>query len=553
MATADERAFVVFERGDVRDNVILGAWRNTLRASVNPETGVTFTEDEITRATQPGSRFYIEADAIDLYGMARQQRALWFAQQIDPRKANSAFLETFHGRLWLGPDSKLPAVGASGPALATGVATTVIPGSTTLGDPTAAVAVDGNGVRFQVLQTVVIPSSKQVTVTMQAINGGFSTRLAVGTVLTWSTGINPGTDPTADVLEVFDGGFDEETDEEYAARIEERIRERPASGNATHFQTWAAEASNAVQQAFVYPVALNAGTVLVVVTEKRGDNVLTEQVPEGPNARVPAVSTLEAVADYLIAPASPVVPQRVSVFVAGPNMQESDLVVLINMAKGRNGGWGDAVPWPAYSQFAAQTQIKTVSGDGLTLTVNTDIPLVNNVASLSGVDAPAMMLWDVNVSRWVKLDVASVTDPVPGSLSLRDFTIVLNTEPLMYDSSQAPRTTPVIAVGERLSPYTDRLTVVAEALEDYFDGLGPGEIVSTVDARYARGARQPFPSSKYPIRAGQAMITNIIDALSGTASDGQVIYISRNEPDLPSNPIDGPNMVSLGNVNIFPF
>ena len=109
MATPDERAFVVFPRGAVRDDVILANWRNELRVSVNPETGIIFTEDEIQRATQPGTRWYIEADSIDLFGQAAQQRALYFVSQIDPRKANTQFLNQFHGRIWLGPNSRLPA------------------------------------------------------------------------------------------------------------------------------------------------------------------------------------------------------------------------------------------------------------------------------------------------------------------------------------------------------------------------------------------------------------------------------------------------------------
>ena len=47
MAAPDERYFKVFRRGEVRDDVILAAWRNALRDLTNPDTGITFTEDEI--------------------------------------------------------------------------------------------------------------------------------------------------------------------------------------------------------------------------------------------------------------------------------------------------------------------------------------------------------------------------------------------------------------------------------------------------------------------------------------------------------------------------
>lgn len=551
MALPDERAFVVFPRGHVRDNIILANWRNELRISVNPATGVVFTEDEIQRATQPGSRWYIEADSIDLYSLAAQQRALFFVSQIDPRKANTTFLNQFHGRIWLGPNSRLPAVGANGPVLATGTGGTVIPGSAVLGDPAAAVAVDPNGLRFQNLTTEVIDLILgTVQLQMVGIDTGFVTRLPLDTILTWSSGVNPGTDPTAIVLAPFDGGFDIETDEEYAARIEDRIRNRPASGNAAHFQAWSQEATVATEQAFVYPVALNAGSVVVAITEKRPPLLTTAQVPEGPNARVPSANTLITVGNYLIAPNSPVVPQRVFVVVTGIVPQQSDTVVRISMAQGRSGGWADVLPWPTFSQTTLQVQITSVNGTGLILTADTDADLPNLAALLTAPDAPKLMLFDVNISRWVQLDVLSISDP--GGPGVRSFTITLNTEPVMYDPAGVVRTTPVIEVGDRLSPFTDRLALIAESTEGYFDSLGPGEVVSSTDVRAARAARQPRPANKFPIRAGQALISAILDALGGTASDAELSFISRNDPDLPTSIIDGPNLVTFGDINIFP-
>lgn len=553
MATPDERNFVVFPRGAVRDDVILANWRNNLRVSTNPATGLVFTEDEIQRATQPGTRWYIEADSIDLFGQAQQQRALGFVSQIDPRHANTQFLNEFHGRIWLGPNSRLPAVGASGSALATGAGGTIIPGSPILGDPAAALAVDPNGLVFQNLSTETIDLvTGEVQLTLQGISTGFVTRLPANTVLTWTLNINPGTDPTASVLAPFDGGFDEETDAEYAERIEERIRNRPASGNAAHFQAWSQEATTAVEQAFVYPVALNSGSVVVAITEKRAPILQASQVPEGPNARVPTAATLITVGNYLIAPNSPVVPQRVFVIVTGIVPQQSDTVVRITMAEGRSGGWADVLPWPSFSQAFPEAQIKTVDGTGLILTVESDQQLPNGSAVLTGADAPKMMLWDVNISRFVQLDIASVTDPSPGGSSPRDFTIVLNTEPIMYDANQVVRTTPIIEVGDRLSPFTDRLNIISDSMEGYFDSLGPGEVVTPTATRAARAARQPRPEVEFPIRAGQALISDILAALGGTAGDAELTFISRNEPDLPTNVVDGPNMVTFGDFNITP-
>lgn len=88
MPSPSERAFAAFPRGHIRDEVILAHFRAELRTIVNPATGVTFTDDEVQRATAPGTRFYVDADAIDLLGQAQQQRAIHLAEQLDPRRAN---------------------------------------------------------------------------------------------------------------------------------------------------------------------------------------------------------------------------------------------------------------------------------------------------------------------------------------------------------------------------------------------------------------------------------------------------------------------------------
>jgi hypothetical protein len=548
VAGADERSFATFARGHVRDNIILAHFRAELRTLVNPTTGVSFTEDEIQRATGPGTRFYIEADAVDLLGQANQQRAIYFVSQIDPRKANTQFLEQFHGRLWLGDDSKLPATGAGGPVRATGVDGTIIPGSTTVPDPAAAVATDPNGLRYQALESATITGGEAV-VTLLGIDTGFVTRLPVDTQLTWSSGTNPGTDSPVTVLAAFDGGTDEETDEEYAERIEERIRNRPASGNAAHMIAWAQESSNAVGKVFVYPCALQAGSTVIAILEKRQPILTEDQLPEGPDARVPSVGTLNTVNTYLTPPTSPVVPQRVFTLVTGVRAQRADMVVRISMDAGRSGGWADVVPWPPYNSLFPQMQVTGVGGGGLTLTVQGNQPLLNGAASLVGTDAPKLMLFNRETSRWVQLDVTSVTDPAPGGTGTRNFTIVLTTLPELFDSAGATR---IPVVGDRLSPYTDRAQIISESIEGYFDTLGPSEVVTSTDPRYARAARQPRPSQEGPIRAGQAVLSYLISALGGSAADAELTSISRNEPDLPTNIVDGPNVVTFGHINIYP-
>jgi hypothetical protein len=533
MVAPAERRFISFERGVVRDDIILASFRNSLRVLINPETGSLFTEDEIQRATQPGSRFYIEADAIDLYGQANQSRSIYLASQQDPRLANTSYLDDYHGRLWLGEDSRLPATGGSVEDGVAAVATpgNTFPGSTTVPDPAAAVATDPNGFRYQVLQTVVTPASGTATLSMRGIDTGVNTNPVAGTILTWSANQPLGAEPQCTVTLPFSGGFDEESDADYADRIEQRIRYRPASGNNAHFVAWARESNVSVEDAFIYSTSLHAGSVSVAITQKRGSTL-------GPNARTTvSAGTLADATNYLVPPNSPVVPQRAFVIVTGTTAQESDLVLRLALNTGASGGWFDVEPWPTYSTAYPQVQITNVVTPDSVFEVQTDAAYPGSVAGpLIGDDVPALMLWNKALSRWEQLNVQSVSKSG-----------VIHTITLSQDTSFS------LATGDRLSPYTDRLTVTAEALEDYFDSLGPGEVVDlTTDTRAARAFRYPTPAQESPSRAGQSMLAVIIEALGGLVPDVELTFISRNEPDLPGSISDGPNMVTLGDVNIHP-
>lgn len=533
--TPSERRFVIFRRGQVRDDVILAHFRNALATMTNPDTGAAFTVDEINQATQAGSRFYIEADAVDVATQAMQARALWFVDQIRPKRSNTEMLEQFHGPLWLGENSRLPATGGSGPILAPATNGSSFPGSTTIGDPSAATATDVNGIVYQNLYTTVA-SGGSAALTLQAVDTGANTNPIAGTVLTWSSNQPLGADPECSVTSNFSGGFGVEIDSEYADRIEERMRYRAAAGNPAHCVAWARQASTAIETAFVYPCAFHAGSLLIAITQKRATNAAT---PEGPTIRTePSAGTLVSATEFLVPPDSPVFPERAYVVVVAPDAQPSDLVLRLNMTKGANGGWYNFTPWPnpdSDSSYPAIDVVTTPSSTSFTVTTDKDLP--GGATSISGEDAPQLMAWFEEYSRFERLYVSEV------SKSGTTATVTLTSAP----------TTRALAVGDRISPYTDRLTVIAHSLESYFDGLGPGEVIASTDPRFARAVRFPPATDAYPYRAGQALISVLIDTLGGTANDAELEEISRNDPDLPTEIIDGPKQVTLGAVNVYPF
>jgi hypothetical protein len=145
-----------------------------------------------------------------------------------------------------------------------------------------------------------------------------------------------------------------------------------------------------------------------------------------------------------------------------------------------------------------------------------------------------MMLWDPDISRWEELSVSSVN--ISGSTA----TVVCT----------APNRTMV--TGDRVSPYTQRAPLIAEAVEAYFDALGPGELVNLVtDPRGARAYRFPPVAEEYPSRAGQSVITRVGDALGAALSDASLDDITETTPDLPSEISDGPNMITLQLLSVY--
>jgi hypothetical protein len=527
MPLSDERKFVTFPRGKVRDDIILARFRNSLRGKINPDTNQQFTEDEIAIITQEDSRFFIEADAIDLYGQAAQQRALWFADQVRPERAASGWLKGVHGKLWL-PGGLLPATGGSGPVAAKGSPGTIYVGSTTLGDPTATKARDPSGKRYQVLVTGVANGSGNATLQLQAIDPGSATNLAPNTLLTW---ISPpiGTDPTATVSTAFSGGFDLETEFEFSQRIMRRISNQAGSGNNSQFRLWASQASNAVQDGFVYASALHAGSVIVCVVQKRGNAI-------GPLGRIPSFGTLTAAAGFLTPPNSPVVPQGVHVLVVPPNSEQSDLIMRLAMPKGSTAGWTDVTPWPTYTPaFPQGVRVTSVAGMPTYFDVQTD----NILLSATGTNVPALALWDVTNSRFVELDVLSVVWQ-----SANTHRITLNSPPAGF----------TIATNQVLSPGNQKADTIAEAFQAYFDSLGPGELLAETNPRYVRAKRFPYSDLEYPTRAGQSVIATLDDYLGGALSEGDLEYISKTTPTIPAvfATALGPNLLTLGRVGIYP-
>jgi uncharacterized phage protein gp47/JayE len=511
-SSTQDRPFAVIPVGGFRVQILL-QWSTFLRSSVNPETGAAFTEAEIRRATAKGGRWWIDAEAIDQVAQVSQAQAAWLADQILPETASTSWIEA-HARQWLDHPELLEATGSVGTVTAVAPAGTTFEGSSTPEDVTAHYALDAQGRRYQVLADVVTPSNGLATLSLFAIDPGDETNIEIGDVLTWGFGPAGAEPPTITVN--FIQGTDRETDAERARRVADTIRHKPAAGNWAHFRAWARDAANWVEDAFTYPCALYAGSVLVSPLAKRAG-------ASGPTARIPA--DVSDVVAYLTPPDSTVMAGDPLVLVVAPTSEPVTMYIGILMPVSTSAGWADPTPWPGYTATRSTIQ---------TLTTQTSFR-INSTTSLPSSYVPRIMAWNITASRWVELDVDTIT-AAGGS----NYDVVLNAAPSF-----------TLAAGDPISPFTELHDLIAEAAEAYFDSLGPGEVVAATDPRIGRAFRSPKGNETKPSRAGAAILGWLTDALGVVADHAELDTVSTTTPTVPGAAELGPRLLTLGDLGIY--
>jgi hypothetical protein len=521
---SEEGQFPIKNRGDYREE-LLSFYRWGLRRRTNPETEVSFTEDEITTITAEHGEAWIRADALDAVLMLDQARAQWLLPQLDPETAATSVLKGIWSVMWDLP--YLAASGGSGSVAAPAPPGTTFVGSPVLGDPTAVWGtVQGgpsSGLKFQVLFTVQSPlDGSAAELTLAGIDTGYITNLEVGTKIKWVNAPDTVTE-LALVDTDFTGGNPAETDPNFAERLLRRIRHKQAAANNAHVQAWIEDAStSAVQQGFVYACAANAGTAVITFLQRRG-NV------KGPLGRIPTAGTIAIVTSRLVPPSSPLMPPGPEVWVTGITGVSSDLVLDLSMPKGSTSGWQDFQPWPGeVGGVAPEIAFAPGSQTHFTMSSLVDLP--------AGGTVPALMVWDATTSRFEQLQVLSVVVNVGG--------------PNLFDVVLSAAPTKTLAAHDWISPATERADLIDVSIENYFDSLGPGELVAPTDARWHRAFRFPQPTESAPQRAGSSVTSWIGDALGGSLSDATLAAVSVATPPLPADIRNGPKMLVAGRVSL---
>jgi len=522
---ASEREYVVFRRGEQREQMLLGI-REGLRVLNNPETREPFTEDEIRRATAKGSRFWRDFDALDVVLMGVQKGSEFLAQQIRIDRAGSAWLQNYHSPLW--GEDYLPAFGGSGRVLATGTGGITWQGSTDIPDPFAVYGTDPAGLRYQVVVSGTADVNGNAELSLVAIDGGVETNIDVGTVITW---VNPplGSATTATVIETkFAGGLEAETDADFARRLADRVRHKPASGNWAHIRAFARKASVSIEDAFTYSCAFHAGSTLVAIVQKRGQGI-------GPLARLPALGVMTQARAALVPPASISLPGGQHIVVVAPTAQSSNAIARLAQPVDSAAGWTDLAPFPPIIAGTTAVAITTLTNQqDFRITAQNAGLLPDGASSAVGVH---LMVWDVPTSSFIALDVTTITDIGSGIYRVQ---------------LSAPPTGHTLALGDWISPDMSRRATLAAAVTAYFDSLGPGEVINlTTDERAGRAYRTPLPTETYPSRAGSGIMTTIGEALGSPVADATLASITSSVPTVPADPISGPALIVAGKFAVY--
>lgn len=517
------------QRGEEREKM-LAQYRGGLRLLRDPATGEPYSEEDIARATQEGGRDFAEVDALDLALLPVHGKASVLADQFVPSRSTTGVLRGLHSPLHEMPP--LPASGATVKAEATADVGAIFVGSTTIPDPTAAFATTASTLTYQVLFTVTTPangiagSDPDHPLLLVCLDTGERTNIPAGSKLTWAGNQPLSAVPSFLTTEDGSGGLDDETDAELGARIDANIAHKPESGNNAHFRAWARESTTAVEDGFVYAEFKYAGSTLVVITQKRGRQ--SETAPKGPLARIPSAGTLAISRAYMTPPASPVVPDRSLVLVLPPVAQSVNMVLALALPRGRGLGFRDVKPWPNYDSGPA------VIG---AVTNQTHFRIASGVVIPSTTIAPKIMVWARTRSRWEELRVATVTAAGAG----------------FWDVVLAATPSHTLAVNDFISPAIKGAQQLAQGVERYFDGLGPGQVVDLeTDMRAPRIARFPDTVETKPDRAGSSIISVLQNALSGTITSGEVLEQSATTPTIPGDVATGPSMLVAGNFAVYP-
>jgi len=380
-----------------------------------------------------------------------------------------------------------------------------------------------NGPRFQARITGRYYDNEAVPIV--SYDTGRETNLPPDTILEW---VNPpsGIGPRAVVInqdgEGLTGGRDAATPAEHQAAILDKLRDPPGAENDAHYRQEARKQGVPVQQAFSYPAVLGPGTTGITVTvfpQRKGGN----RVPTGQQLR-----RIGEGLEYAFGADDSIL---MTTLVAQP----STVAYQVDWSAGAS-GWASASPWPRYYAGNSNVVIKTVAS-ALAFQVGA---YGNNYTGLPAPSAgKRIALFDAANARFVEKRILTVTGSGPWDLTI-------DTTNRVSDESYTP------VVGQRVSPWSDSLVALVDAVIPVFEGLGPGEVIFGTPLDGTRRKRTPFAPALWPYRLTQEALESAVSTARVPQLFDRQLVMGDGTTATTGTPGVVAYLVTLGDLAVYP-
>lgn len=443
---------------DQTPGVVQTLARNEVHDNWTRDYGLRVPAADVGPGTQPDVDASLAADAVvPLYS-----DAVTIGRGTTLRTSAGTWLQT------IGEDEGVfqrPAVGASG---FIGITTSAGGSNIQLG---SIVFSKVGQKRYQVAATALYTSATPVPVS--GIDTGPSTNLDPGAAMQFQAP-PPGCSGDATVLADSDGngltgGRDADDDTTYRGLISDKRANPPASGNdAEYQQTIKKTPGISVQQVHTFPAILGPGTMGYVFTLN----------PASPGAnRVPNAAQIASTLAWVTGQ----MPGDDGIFAC--DLVEAPVTVALRIAWGAGAStWQDVSPWPAYIAgdlvLVAAAPAPTFTSFRLHTGTSTTDPQVGQTIGF----------WDPVSGLFKEIRIGAVSVVATG--------VTWDITPDRTNAASDPSYIP--GVGQPASPWSDSLNSIVPAVITYFDGLGPGEMVSPLPDPGLRQRRQPTSPLRWP-------------------------------------------------------
>lgn len=341
---------------------------------------------------------------------------------------------------------------------------------------------------YQVQQTglyyTTTDPTKGTPLPVVGVDTGPGTNLAPGTAMQFPSP-PPGLSQNATVYadangNGLTGGRDAGTDAVYRQIISDHRANPPASGNDAEYQSTIRKTPGLqIQQVFTFPAMMGAGTTAYVFT-------LSPAQPGG--SRTPNTTQIAQTLAWVTGQ----MPGDDGIFAA--TLIESPISVALRMTWGVGAkNWTDVSPWPSY---IAGDQVVVGSSPAPTFT---SFRLQTGTTTADPQAGQTLAFWDAVTGQFRRIQIGSVAVVTSGKV----WTITPSRSYGASDPSYIP------IAGQPVCPWSDSLNSVSPAVVSYFDGLGPGEMVSPLPDPGLRQRRQPPSPLRWPSIVDQRIVIPI--------------------------------------------